>query len=104
MEKEAICILTKNKLSQEIVDSIISTNIAKIENTGVGYFLIIKNRLLPMNRLVLNKPILEANANGITTGLLIFIENQELTLKCHSWGDYTIEHDYRYQKVCISQK
>ena len=55
----------------------------KIEYSGVGYFLTIKDELLPINRFVLSTPYIGGTLDGISVGYLAFIENHELMLECH---------------------
>ena len=102
-EKEAIRILAKGKIPDDVINVAISSELENIDHTGAGYFLTISNSLLPKERIVLDKPILQAKTNGISVGLIVFIENSELTLECHSWGDDEIPNDFRESKVTISE-
>ena len=100
-EKEAIRILAKGKLSDETIREVISSGVTDIEFTGAGYFLTIINNLLPVERIVLNKPLLEATSDGVMTGLLVIIENSVLTLECHSWGNDEVPDNFRESDVTI---
>jgi hypothetical protein len=39
----------------------------------------------------------------VHSGFVVFLENGELTLECHSWGDVQIPESYREESVEISQ-
>ena len=71
------------------------------EYTGCGYFLTLRHRSLPKSRSVFNTPTLIGSADGIECGFVVFVENNELTLECHSWGDANIPEDFRNKDVCV---
>ena len=56
-----------------------------IEYSGAGYYLTIRDPSLPEARLVLNKPDISGQLDGIDVGYLAFIENHEFTLECYSY-------------------
>ena len=61
---------------------------AKIEETGYGYFLTIFDSKLPKQRIVYNEPFLIGKSDdGNTMGFILFVENYELTIECHCFGD-----------------
>lgn len=100
-EKEAIRILAKEKLPKSVVEEVVSADVTEIDHTNVGYFLTIQSNLLPKERMVLHEPMIQAISNDFTAGLLIFIENSELTLECHILGDGEIPKDFRETNVTI---
>ncbi len=61
-------------------------NLIGYEYTGSGYFLAISHPNLPDKRIVCDEPIVMGEADNITCGFIIFIENRELVIECHSWG------------------
>jgi hypothetical protein len=77
--------------------------ITKYDVTGHGYFLTIKHPSLPLKRTVCNTPILIGECGGIETGFIIFIENGELTIECHGWGDKEIPRNYRELEIQIKK-
>ena len=100
-EKEAIRILTKGKLPDSVVTEIIASEEIDIDHTGVGYFIHIKNKLLSIERMVLNEPHLLATSNDGFVGLLIFVQDSELTLECHGYGD-EVPENFRENNVAIN--
>ncbi len=71
------------------------------EQTGVGYFLTFRHPDLPGERHVCSQPTIVGEWNGIISGFVAFLDNHELTLECHSWGDDSIPGDYRTMPVHI---
>jgi hypothetical protein len=72
------------------------------EYTGSGYFLSVRHATLPKERVVCHEPIVTGSADGITCGFIIFIENGELTIECHSWGDADIPEAFRDTDVQVA--
>ena len=70
--------------------------------TGSGYFLTIRHPSLPAERVVCHTPKLTGCADGITSGFVIFIEDGELTIECHSWGDVDVPEWFRGRDVQIA--
>ena len=56
-----------------------------VEFSGAGYFLTIKDPMLPKHRIVLNRPDIRGNLGGIDVGYLAFVENSVLMLECYSY-------------------
>jgi len=44
---------------------------------------------------VLHEPIVVGEAEGVDCGLVVFVEDGELCLECHSWGDAPVPTDIR---------
>lgn len=63
--------------------------------TGVGYFLTLRHRDLPDQRVVLDKPLVSGTAGNLLTGFVAFVENGEVTLECHSYAGETVPENYR---------
>ena len=53
--------------------------------SGAGYFLTIKDTMLPKHRIVLDRPDIRGKLGGIDVGYLAFVENSELMLECYSY-------------------
>jgi hypothetical protein len=77
---------------------------AGYEYTGSGYFLSIRHPSLPRERVVCHEPIVTGCADGISCGFVIFIENGELTIECHSWGDADIPEGFRDRDVQVAAR
>lgn len=56
-----------------------------VEFSGAGYFLTIKDLMLPKHRIVLDRPNIRGKLGGIDVGYLAFVENSELMLECYSY-------------------
>jgi hypothetical protein len=56
-----------------------------VEFSGAGYFLTIKDPVLPKHRIVLDSPDIRGKLGGIEVGYLAFVENSELMLECYSY-------------------
>lgn len=78
-------------------------NISKYDITVNGYFLTIKHPRLPVKRIGCDKPMLIAECSGIETDFIVFIENGELTIECHGWGDKEIPQNYREFEIQIKK-
>ena len=57
------------------------------ETTGVGYFLTVRHPSVPQQRMVCDEPGLTGVVDGVSCGFVAFLENGELTLDCHFWGE-----------------
>ncbi len=103
-EKKVIEILVSNKLSPKVLANVIQNiEFVGYEYTGSGYFLKIRHSDLPKNRIVCDKPILIGKAEHIQCGFIIFLENKELTIECHSWGEIEVPEDFREKNVEIQE-
>ena len=56
-----------------------------VEFSGAGYFITIKDPVLPKHRIVLDSPDIRGRLGGIEVGYLAFVENSELMLECYSY-------------------
>ena len=102
-EKKVISILTKDVLSRDVVDAVIITGeLVSYEYTGTGYFLTLRHSRLPSERTVCKEPMVLGKAGGVETGFVVFLENKQLTLECHSWGDDGVPESYRDEDVEIA--
>lgn len=71
------------------------------EYTGRGYFLTVRHACLPRERTVCNSPVLSGSAGGVDCGFVIFIEDGELTIECHPWGE-DVPEDFREREVKLA--
>lgn len=101
-EKKVLGLLVLNVLSPDQLNRIVHEGkLVGYEYTGCGYFLTITHELLPKERIVCDEPTLIGEVNGITCGFVIFIENGELTLECHSWGELDVTENFRNEDVQV---
>jgi len=76
-------------LEKSEVNNVVLTGAADnevVDFSGAGYFLTIKDPMLPKHRIVLNSPDIRGKLGGIDVGYLAFVENSELILECYSYG------------------
>jgi hypothetical protein len=69
-------------------------------HTGVGYFLTVRHDLVPVERAVCSTPLLAGRAPDVDVGFVVFLENRELTLECHGWGE-AIPTDIRERALVV---
>jgi len=95
--------LVSQVLSPETVREIIdNAELVSYKNTGCGYFLDIRHPDLPEERMVCHKPIVIGEADGFTSGFVVFIENGGLTIECHEWGgEPNMPEDFRDKDVHV---
>jgi hypothetical protein len=103
-ELEVLRLLVAPALGAEAVDAIArDSELVGLEHTGVGYFLTVRHASLPAKRMVCSEPMLTGRSGQVQSGFVVFLENGELTLECHSWGDDQIPECYRDESVEIAQ-
>ena len=101
-EKRVINLLTSNILSQEQLNEVIqNAELVEYDYTGCGYFLTMRHPFLSEDRIVCSEPNLIGEADGTTCGFVIFIENKELTIECHSWGEKDVPQEFRDKDVQV---
>ncbi len=101
-EQQAIKTLVGDKLPVETLNEILDSRDCQFDYSGAGYFISIRNDKLPTKRTVFNKPLLLGKSpEGIESGYVVFVENSELTLECHPFGD-NLSEDFREKRIVIS--
>jgi hypothetical protein len=102
-ERQVIDLLAGKVLSRATLEAVKSdAEIIDYRATGHGYFLTLRHPELPRERRVCHQPLLRGDCGGIDTGFVIFLENGQLTLECHGWGDKPVPHTYRDGNVQIT--
>src|SRR5688572_15823243 len=95
-ELEVLRLLVAPELGAEAVDAIArDSELVGIEHTGVGYFLTVRHTSVPEKRQVCSQPVLTGISGQLQSGFVVFLENGELMLECHSWGDEQLPENYR---------
>ncbi len=64
---------------------------SKVEFSASGYFVTYRDTSFPTERLVLDKPDIRGELDGVKVGYVAFVENHELTLECYSYENELIE-------------
>lgn len=104
-EKRVISLLTSQILSSDQLDNVLrgGLSVGFEDFEGSGYFLHIRHLILPKERIVCSEPIVIGETENITCGFVIFIENGELSLECHDWGEADICENFRDKDIQIRQ-
>jgi hypothetical protein len=103
-EKHALNFLLPNILSLDCIDEITTNGeLISHEYTGAGYFRVIRHDSLPLERITCHEPIVIGESGRITCGFVVFIEERQLTLECHSWGESEVPEDFRDEDVRVRQ-
>src|SRR5258708_7178198 len=90
-ETRVIRILTKDVLAPAVLDAVAENGeLVSCEHTGAGYFLTLRHSGLPKQRIVCDKPWVVGKSQGVETGFIVFLENNELTLECHAWSQNSV--------------
>jgi hypothetical protein len=102
--EKSVCELLLSGILQpfRITEIVNNAEFKDYEYTGSGYFIKISHPFLPQERIVCSKPTVFGRSDGIECGFVIFIENGELTLECHSWGERDVPADFRNRDVRVS--
>ena len=101
-ERKVLSLLVSNVLPLEQLNEVIqNAEFISYEYTGSGYYLEIHHSYLPKDRIVCSEPALMGEADGIVCGFVVFIENSELTIECHSWGEINVPEEYRNRDVQV---
>lgn len=100
-EREAVRLMAEMHIAAEVLARVYDTPAASCDHTGVGYFLTIRDNGLPTERIVLNEPIVLGRVGAIEVGFVVFVEDHELTLECHGWGE-EVPTDIRERDVEVS--
>lgn len=89
--------------SQQIVQLSEEGELVELDFTGVGYFLTLRHRSLPDDRVVLGKPIISGTVGDLLTGFIAFVENGEATLECYCFGNVAVPENFRDFEVKIAE-
>jgi hypothetical protein len=58
--------------------------------------------MLPTERAVYSEPPVVGTAEDIQAGFLVFVENGELVLECHTWGAVELPAEFRDENVKVA--
>ena len=96
--------LVSNQVSSEkLTDIIQNAEFVGYEYTGSGYYLTVRHPNLPKDRIVCSKPIIVGESENIQCGFVVFLENNELTIECHSWGELEIPENFREKSIQLRE-
>jgi len=101
-ESHVLRLLVAPKLGAETVEAIErEAELVSYDYSGAGYFLTVKHPSLPSERIVCDKPKVVGHSGNIQSGFVVFIENGELSLECHTWGEIDVPENFREQRVIV---
>ncbi len=92
------------------VDAVAAWQIAKVcasckpvrlDFTGNGYFLILGAGGLPVERLLLDSPIVNGKVGGLLTGFIAIVERSELRLECFAYREDIVPDIFRDLGVVV---
>jgi hypothetical protein len=101
-EREAVRLLAGPTLEAPLLDTILALGdwVAEQQASG-GYDLSVRCDGLPEERVVCHMPTVIGTADDVLCGFVVFIENGELTLECHSWGGRDLPADIRDHDMAV---
>ncbi|MDO8926092.1 MAG: hypothetical protein Q7U94_04175 [Sideroxyarcus sp.] len=102
-ESHVLHLLVAPKLGTDTVDAVVREGqLVSYNYSGSGYFLTIAHPILPTTRIVCSEPQVVGRAGNIHSGFIVFIENGELTLECHTWGEIDVPENFRKLSVAVA--
>ena len=102
-ESQVLRMLVAPELGGSAVEAILrEAKLVSYNYSGAGYFLTVKHECLPSNRMVCSKPQVVGRSGNVQTGFIAFIENGELMLECHTWGEINVPENFRDQHVLVA--
>jgi hypothetical protein len=104
-ERRVVRSLAASHMPRDAIDSVLrSAVLVSCDHTVGGYFLTVRHSLLADARSVWHTPLLVGRADNVQCGFVVLIENGELTLECHSWGNAGIPENFRDRHVAIIEE
>jgi hypothetical protein len=101
-EKEAIRLMASERLPESLLEAVLAARTYdRYEYTGCGYFLTVKHPQLPNERESLGTPPVAGKAGEVDAGFVLHLGDHELTLECHTWGEFDVPENFRDLKVEI---
>ena len=102
-EQEVLKILCNDVVPSSVLhELIVNPESINCKFTGEGYFLDIKHKELPSNRIVCDKPTVIGQYKEQEVGFIAFIENRKITLECYNYSNKRISEEIRNGNVKIS--
>jgi len=101
-EQTVIEALTRGTLPSDLIEKLNKeATLVDFESTGHGYYLTVKHKDLPKERIVCDKPSISGEANGLVTGFVVFLVDRELTIECFAY-DEKLPENFRDLSVIVS--
>jgi len=101
-EREAINILCSGVLNNSILHGALNhPESIDVDFTGEGYYLTIKHKELPAERIVCDKPMLVGIFQEQEVGFIVFVENNSLCLECYNLSTKGVPESIRNGTVIL---
>jgi hypothetical protein len=102
-EQEVLKILCNDVVPNSVLhESIVNPESISYKFTGEGYYLDIKHKELPIDRIVCDKPTVIGQYQEQEIGFIVFIENGIISLECYNYSNKGIPEGIRTGSVKIS--
>lgn len=102
-EKQVLRLLVAPEVGMKIVESVErEAEFVSYDYSGSGYFLTVRHSDLPGRRIVCSEPQVVGRVGNIQGGFVAFIENGELMLECHTWGEVDVPANFRELSVVVT--
>lgn len=102
-ELQVIGLLLKKKLSTEDWTKFLEGyELVDFEYTGAGYFLKIRTDNLNFEKETIHEPVLIGKRDDFTLGFILFVDENEIVMECHSWGELNPPENIRDLEVEIN--
>lgn len=101
-EMKALEAIAFSQLSDDAISALVRpASPLSYEYTGAGYFITVRDARLPSERRTLSVPPLVGVCGDIVCGFVVFLDNHELTLEVHEWGQAGVSYDFRNMQVVV---
>jgi len=102
-ERQVVEILVKPHIPLDQLKTVLddTESVSFEDYASAGYFITVHHPSLPSSRIVCDKPLVIGKFKDVQCGFVVFLENGELTLECHSWGLMDIPINFRENAVEI---
>lgn len=102
-EIAALEFLTETVLSRSLRSRLNSeARLIRCDYSGSGYLLTVRHDDLPLERTVCDHPFVTGTVNGLHTGFVVFLQDHELTLDCHTYGE-ALPDGFRDMDVSVAR-
>lgn len=102
-ESRVLRLLVAPDLGAEVVEAVLrEAELVSYNYSGSGYFLTVKHPSLPSRRIVCSEPQVVGRFGNVQSGFVAFIENGELMLECHTWGEVDVPEHFRELSVVVT--
>jgi len=99
-EIEVLKIMINSRLtSDNWLDFLSNYKVSGYEYTGCGYYINVISEKIELKNEVISGPFLIGEIGGLQMGFVIYIEDNSITIECHSWGIENLPENIRKLNV-----